>query len=239
MVNSPEAVAGIQRRRTWSRRRRGQAAANDPYGTMMTLFKEGKVGMIINGPWEVAGIKRRPELRWHREPRRRAGPGRLRPGRCARRRSQLRDLRRHGRGEGRGAIAFVNFMSSAESQAFLAEELGLLPTRPRAYDMPEVKNNPIISRSSRCWRSPLPRPWIPEGGQFFGPLDEMATEVLIQGKDAQTVARRGRRQVQDRGRQGLQPGDRARDTRGWGNRPGSPRHSRERGPPHHPSVDRP
>ena len=38
-----------------------------------------------------------------------------------------------------------------------------------------------------------PRPWIPEGGQFFGPLDTMATEVLIQGKDAQG-ARRGRQE---------------------------------------------
>jgi len=29
------------------------------------------------------------------------------------------------------------------------------------------------------------RPWIPEGGQFFGPLDTMATEVLVQGKPVQ------------------------------------------------------
>ena len=28
-------------------------------------------------------------------------------------------------------------------------------------------------------------PWIPEGGLFFAPLDQMATEVLIQGKDVQ------------------------------------------------------
>ena len=36
--------------------------ANDPYGTMMTLFKEQKVAMIINGPWEVAGISDDPNF---------------------------------------------------------------------------------------------------------------------------------------------------------------------------------
>ena len=29
---------------------------------MMTLFKEGKVGMIINGPWEIANISDDPNF---------------------------------------------------------------------------------------------------------------------------------------------------------------------------------
>ena len=29
---------------------------------MMTLFKEQKVGMIINGPWEVDNIRNAPEF---------------------------------------------------------------------------------------------------------------------------------------------------------------------------------
>ena len=44
------------------------------------------------------------------------------------------------------------------------------------------------------------RPWIPEGGQFFGPLDEMATEVLIQGKDPKAALDDGGQEVQGRGR---------------------------------------
>ena len=32
-----------------------------------------------------------------------------------------------------------------------------------------------------------PRPWIPEGGQFFGPLDEMATKVMVQGAEVQAA----------------------------------------------------
>ncbi len=28
-----------------------------------------------------------------------------------------------------------------------------------------------------------PRPWIPEGGLFFAPLDVMGTKVMVQGED--------------------------------------------------------
>ena len=33
------------------------------------------------------------------------------------------------------AIAFINFMSSAESEAYIADELGLLPGNADAYDL--------------------------------------------------------------------------------------------------------
>ena len=36
--------------------------AADSYGTMMTLFKEGKVAMIVNGPWEVANVSADPKF---------------------------------------------------------------------------------------------------------------------------------------------------------------------------------
>ena len=83
------------------------------------------------------------------------------------------------------AIAFVKFMTSAESQAFLADELGLLPG-------PRVGLRPTRSRQrdhrglQAGVEAATARPWIPEGGLFFGPLDKMATEVLIQGKDPKT-----------------------------------------------------
>jgi arabinogalactan oligomer/maltooligosaccharide transport system substrate-binding protein len=83
------------------------------------------------------------------------------------------------------AVAFVSFMSSAESQAFIASELGLLPTRQSAYDLPEVQDNEKVAAFKSALDSAVARPWIPEGGQFFGPLDEMATKVLIQNADVQ------------------------------------------------------
>ena len=46
-----------------------------------------------------------------------------------------------------------------------------------------MKNNAVISAFKPVVDAAAARPWIPEGGQFFGPLDQMATEVLVQGKD--------------------------------------------------------
>jgi len=107
--------------------------ANDSYGTMMTLFKEQKVAMIINGPWEVNNIKTAPTF---------GGLDNL--GVAA----VPAGSKRAGAPVGghnyviwsgvpqektAAAIAFVKFMNSATSQAFIADKLGLLPTRKSAY----------------------------------------------------------------------------------------------------------
>jgi arabinogalactan oligomer/maltooligosaccharide transport system substrate-binding protein len=90
-------------------------------------------------------------------------------------------------------------MSSAESQAFLSAELGLLPTRQSAYQLPQVQDNEVVSAFKPVLDAAVARPWIPEGGQFFGPLDEMATEVLVRNTDPQqaldTVAGRYQSEV--------------------------------------------
>jgi hypothetical protein len=80
------------------------------------------------------------------------------------------------------AAAFIKFMSSAESQAFIADKLGVLPGNADAYDM---VTNERVALWADAMEVAQPRPWIPEGGQFFAALDTMATEVLIQGKPVQ------------------------------------------------------
>jgi arabinogalactan oligomer/maltooligosaccharide transport system substrate-binding protein len=83
------------------------------------------------------------------------------------------------------AIAFIDFMNSAESQAFLADELGLLPTRKSTYDIDSVADNDIVSAFKPVVDAAVARPWIPEGGQFFAALDRMAVEVMVQGTTPQ------------------------------------------------------
>ena len=183
-VNSAENVAGVQIAQDLVNS--GAAAkpdANDSYGTMMTLFKEGKVGMIINGPWEVANISDDPNFGGFENlgvapvPGGSAEPGAPVGGHNYVIYSGMDESKADA------AIAFVNFMASPESQAFIADELGLLPGNAAAYDL--IGDNEKVA----AWQSALevatPRPWIPEGGLFFGPLDEMATKVLIQGEDVQ------------------------------------------------------
>jgi arabinogalactan oligomer / maltooligosaccharide transport system substrate-binding protein len=157
--------------------------ANDSYGTMMTLFKEQKVAMIINGPWEVNNVRTAPTFDGIENLGIAAVPaGAAKAGAPV---GGHNYVIWSGMAQEKipAAIAFVKFMSSAESQAFLADRLGLLPTRKSAYEIASVKNNPIISAFKPVVEAAVARPWIPEGGQFFGPLDQMATEVLVQGKD--------------------------------------------------------
>ncbi len=161
--------------------------ANDSYGTMMTLFKEQKVAMIINGPWEVNNVRNAPTFGGIENLGIAAVPaGSARAG---------APVGGHNyviwsgvpQEKTAAAIAFVKFLNSAESQAFLAEELGLLPTRKSAYDNPGVASNPVISAFKPVVDAAVARPWIPQGGQFFGPLDKMATQCLIEGVDAKTA----------------------------------------------------
>lgn len=155
--------------------------ANDAYGTMMTLFKEGEVGMIINGPWEVANVTSDPKFGGFEN----LGIAPVPAGSVA----AGAPVGGHnyvvysGMDEAKAdaAIAFVQFMSSSGSEAFIAEELGLLPGNAEAYDL--IEDNERITAWKGALDLSVPRPWIPEGGLFFGPLDEMATKVLVQGED--------------------------------------------------------
>ncbi|HEY3017010.1 MAG TPA: extracellular solute-binding protein [Nocardioides sp.] len=186
LVNSPEDVKGIETAQDLVKS--GDAVkpdANDSYGTMMTLFKESKVGMIINGPWEVANISSDPHFGGFENlgiapvPAGSAGAGAPVGGHNYVIYSGMDEAKADA------AIAFVKFMSSPDSEAFVANELGLLPGNADAYDL--IADNAKVN----AWKSALdvakPRPWIPEGGLFFAPLDEMSTNVLIGGKDVQTV----------------------------------------------------
>lgn len=160
-------------------------AGDDSYGTMMTLFKEGKVAMIINGPWEVANISGDPSFGGFEN----LGVAPVPAGseRAGAPVGGHNYVIWSGMDEAKAdaAIAFVDFMSSAESQAFIAEELGLLPTRSSAYELDAVKDNERVAAFASALEVSLPRPWIPEGGQFFTPLDAMATRILVQNANVQ------------------------------------------------------
>ena len=158
--------------------------ANDADATIQTLFQEGKVAMMINGPWTVSAVESAPgfggidNLGIAAVPGGSAGQGAPVGGHNYVIYSGMSDAK------AQAAIAFVKFMTSADSEAFTADKLGTLPTVQSAYDK---VSNEKVSMWEPAMKVAHPRPWIPEGGLFFAPLDVMGTQVMVQGVDPKTA----------------------------------------------------
>jgi len=184
VVNSEANVTGIT---TASELVKSGAAvkppAADAYSAMMTAFNEGKVGMIINGPWEVNNIRNAPDFGGVENLGIAPVPGGSETAGAPVGGHNYVVYSGMDEAKAEAAIAFISFMNSAESQAFLADELGLLPTRKSAYEDEMVASNEVVSSFKDVVDAAVARPWIPEGGQFFAPLDKMAVEVLVQNAD--------------------------------------------------------
>lgn len=184
-VNSAEAVAGIKKAQELVKSPGfAKPPATDAYTAMMNEFKAGNVGMIIQGPWEIKNVSDAKTF---------GGAENLgiAPVPAGSKKAGA-PVGGHDyvvwsgmpQAKAAAAIAFIKFMSSAESQAKLADKLGVLPTRTSAYDK---VTNPIIGEFKPVMEVAVERAWIPEGGKLFGPLDEAATKLIVQGADAQAT----------------------------------------------------
>ncbi len=184
-VNSPEAIAGVKiAQGLIGAPGSAKPPATEAYPAMMNDFKAGKAAMIIQGPWEVNNIKGAATF---------GGLANLgiAPVPAGSKKAGA-PVGGHdyvvwsgmSQDKAQAAIAFIQFMSSAESQAKLADNLGLLPTRKSAYDK---VTNPLIGQFKPVMEIAVERAWVPEGGKLFGPLDEAATKLLVQGADAKAT----------------------------------------------------
>ena len=180
-VNAPEAVAGITKAKELaSAPGVTKAPATDAYKAMMDGFTAGNIAAIINGPWEVNNIKKSSTFGGLAN----LGVAPVPAG------SKKAGAPVGGHDyviwsgmpteKAAAATAFIKFMSSADSQTKLANSLGLLPTRTSAY---AKVTNETVKAFEPVMKIAVERAWIPEGGKLFGPLDNMATAVIVQGAD--------------------------------------------------------
>ncbi|MFJ1591039.1 extracellular solute-binding protein [Kitasatospora albolonga] len=150
--------------------------ASDGWENMMQAFKNGDVAMMINGPWAVADTLTGKEF----TDKDNLGIATVPAGSAA-----------HGAPQGghnlavyagsknlEASYAFVEYMTSVESQATTAGELNLLPTRTSAYAKKEAVNSEIVGFFKPVVETAVERPWIPEGGSLFAPLGIEYTKVL-------------------------------------------------------------
>ncbi|MFJ2112841.1 extracellular solute-binding protein [Streptomyces sp. NPDC087850] len=165
--------------------------ATDGWENMQAAFKDGRVAMMINGPWAVADtyggaqFKDRANLGVAPVPAGSAGQGAPQGGHNLAVYAGSKNLA--------ASYAFTAYMTSAESQARVAEELGLLPTRTSVYARPDVAKNEIVDFFKPVVDKAVERPWIPETGSLFAPLVVEYTKVLT----GQTTPEKGARATGD------------------------------------------
>ena len=173
LINDPESVAGFQEALTLI----DDGAAvkpdpNDAYNQQMAMFKEGKLAMMINGPWSVADVDTGKAFKGKED---NLGVTTTPAGPDGKQGSPVGGhnyVVSAGTKNEAASLAFVQYMNSPESQAYIATELGLLPTQTAAYDLPEVSGDATVSVWKPVVESATPRAWIPEGGQLFTAMDE-------------------------------------------------------------------
>ncbi|MFE2203564.1 extracellular solute-binding protein [Streptomyces rubiginosohelvolus] len=150
--------------------------ASDGWENMMQAFKNGDVAMMINGPWAVADtltgsqFTDKDNLGVAPVPAGSAAQGAPQGGHNLAVYAGSKNLD--------AAYAFVEYMTSVDSQATAAGELNLLPTRTSAYAKKEAVDSEIVGFFKPVVETAVERPWIPEGGSLFEPLRIEYTKVL-------------------------------------------------------------
>lgn len=181
-ITKPESVQGLEFLLKLKNDKLSQANFDFPnqYNNQMTDFKEGKVGMIVNGPWATADILSGKEFKSNPDnfgiapiP---AGP-----------KGQGSPVGGHnlviykGTKHADEAYKFIEFLNKKENQVLLAKENKLLPTRQSAYDDAALKDDKILQGFKAQLDKATNRPVIPEGGQLFTAFTP-ALEAAVKGE---------------------------------------------------------
>ncbi|WP_327119234.1 extracellular solute-binding protein [Streptomyces sp. NBC_01341] len=175
-VDKPEGVKAFKTVKDLVDSGAAKTDATDGWENMQSSFKEGKVAMMINGPWAVADTLTGKEftdkanLGISPVPAGSAGQGAPQGGHNLAVYAGSKNLD--------ASYAFVEYMTSVESQAQTAGELNLLPTRTSVYAKQQAVNSEIVQFFKPVVETAVERPWIPETGSLFAPLVTEYTKVL-------------------------------------------------------------
>lgn len=186
LINSPESAAGFDYLRdeilgvvapaTWD-------FAND-YSNMTAAFKAGDVMCILQGPWQVAD---------HLEGAAFADPSNLviapvPEGAEGIAKSPLGGhnyvvyaLVGEDPDKAAAVVDFLDYINGTEGQAFLAAQLGLLPTRPAAYETDVVMSSPLVAAWGPAMEKATNRFGHPASSTQYTPMDR-SYQAFLQGE---------------------------------------------------------
>ncbi|MET7653609.1 MULTISPECIES: extracellular solute-binding protein [unclassified Streptomyces] len=143
----------------------------DAYAHIQDAFVNGKVAAIIQGPWEITNFYKgsaftdKANLGIATVPAGSTGKAGAPTGG-----HNLSVYAGSDKAHQAAALKFVNFMTSATSQATVAQKNSTLPTRDDAYTA-TVKADPGIAGYQTVLSAAQPRPALPEYSSLWGPLD--------------------------------------------------------------------
>ncbi|MEV0011325.1 extracellular solute-binding protein [Streptomyces sp. NPDC051840] len=175
-VDKPEGVKAFETVKDLVDSGAAKTDATDGWENMQSSFKDGKVAMMINGPWAVADTLTGKEF----TDKANLGIAPVPAGSAAQGAPQGgHNLAVYAGSKNLDAsYAFVDYMTSVQSQAQTAGELNLLPTRTSAYAKQEAVDSEIVQFFKPVVETAVERPWIPETGSLFAPLVTEYTKVL-------------------------------------------------------------
>jgi len=168
------------------RDREGIMPRESDYQITETLFKEGKVAMIVNGPWSwsgyrkagidlvVAPIFRLPDGQWAR-------PMTASKGYSINANISDADLPL--------AIELITYLTSPEAELRSALELGILPSHREAYADSTLAHDPIMQASRRAYELGRRMPVVPEMRVIWDVMRTGMQEAMTGGKSPEQAAR--------------------------------------------------
>ncbi|MFF3919445.1 extracellular solute-binding protein [Streptomyces sp. NPDC001852] len=148
------------------------------YQNMQTAFKDGKVAMLIQGPWSVsddltgsAFKGKEDNLGYAPVP---AGAG----GKAQAPTGGHNLAVYQGSQNLDASYLFTQFMTSTASQVTIAEKTGTLPTRKSAYTSAVLANAKIAGFKPILEQTARPRVALPQVGSLFTPLAQNYVKIL-------------------------------------------------------------
>ncbi|MER5642012.1 extracellular solute-binding protein [Kitasatospora sp. NPDC002227] len=184
-INSPEAAKAVETYKSMFTAP-GTVKADvttDSYAHMMDAFTSGKVAAIIQGPWEITNVYKGSAF----ADKKNLGIAAVPAGSTGKAGAPTgghnvsvyagADAAHKAAGEKLAA-----FLTSAESQTFLAQKNSTLPTRTDAYTA-DVKADPGIAGFQAILTAAQPRPELPEYSSLFGSIGTNLGKI-VQGQSS-------------------------------------------------------
>jgi arabinogalactan oligomer/maltooligosaccharide transport system substrate-binding protein len=176
-VNSPEAVKAVTIAKKIYDTSSAKVDFANSYDNMQTSFKNGKVAMLVQGPWSVgddltgsAFKGKEDNLGYAPVPAGSSGKAEAPTG--------GHDLVVYqGSGNLDASYLLAQFLTSGASQQTVAEQTGTLPTRTSAYTA-TVTSDKKIAGFKPIMDTARPRVALPQVGSLFVPLQQQYVKIL-------------------------------------------------------------